>query len=115
MNQKGFTLVELLVGLLIIGLLSLMVVYTISGTFSTSMTQIDEISDNQIFEAAKDYVLENNMFQNSNSVCILVEELVDAGYIDNDVSQEVKTRIVKINRNSKTKNIEEIKYVLICN
>ena len=115
MNKKGFTLTELLVGLAIIGILSVTLVYIVKGTLSTSMTQLSEINDNEVYEAAKMYAIENNAFKDNDSICILVSTLVDNGYLDNNIADELKAKIVKITRNSTNKTIEEIKYVLLCN
>ena len=111
MNRKGFTLVELLVSFVIIGLLFVLVVHLVRGTFATTMTQYDNITDNMIFDAAKSYALETNAFGNSEYACVTVKELSEYGYLVN-VSDD--RRIVKVTRNNITKVIEEIKYTDEC-
>ena len=114
MNNKGFTLVELLVSLMLIGIFSVALVYFVSGTLSTAMTQIDDISDNQVYEASKSYVIENNLFKNSDYVCITVRNLVDYGYLDN-VSDDLKSKMIMVTRDSISKVIQTVKYVTECN
>ena len=113
MDNKGFTLVELLVSLVLIGIFSLVIVYFVHGTLSTTMTQIDSISDNQIYEASKSYVIENNMFKGSDSVCITVQNLIDYGYLDNTISDELKGKKILITRNSNSV-IQSVEYVVDC-
>ena len=110
-NRKGFTLTELLAGLVIIGILFGVVLYLLRGTFASTMTQYSNISDNEIFEAARSYVLETNAFKDNEYACVTVKGLSDYGYVKN---APYDTRIVKVIRNNVTKVIEEIKYVDEC-
>ena len=102
MNNKGFTLMELLAVLVIIGVVFGITFYILRGTMATSLTQMDEAVNNQIYEAAKSYVIETNQLQ----------ELIDYGYVNNVDNPQ---QIIKITRNLETKVIEEIKYVEKCN
>ena len=111
MNNKGFTLMELLAGIVIVGILFGMVFYLLRGTFGSTMTQYNMASDNMIFEAADSYALEYNAFGNNDYACVTVKELGDYGYLKN-VGED--TRIIKIIRNGITKVIEETKYVDEC-
>ena len=110
-NSKGFTMTELLAALVIIGVLFGVVMYLLNGTFASTMTQYNSISDNEIFEAARGYALERDAFNDDEYACITVQELIEYGYVKNITEDP---RIVKIIRNSTTKAIEEIKYVDEC-
>ena len=113
MNNKGFTLVEALAVLVVIGIVFGVSFYIVRGTMASTLTQMDEASDNQIFDSARAYILEGNkVFNSQGYVCVNVQELIDYGYVKNIQSSD---RIVKIIRNEATKVIEEIKYVDICN
>ncbi len=115
MNKKGFTLIELLAGLVIIGVFLVVLVFVVRNTFSASVVQLDEVSDNQVYAAAKSYATEYNLFKDDESICITVESLIDYGYLDNNIATDLKTRMIKMTRNKSTKAIEEVKYVLMCN
>ena len=113
MNNKGFTLVELLATLVIIGIVFGISLFILKGTQAKVITDVNEVSDGQIFTSAETYVLERNLsFNRSNYVCVSVQELIDYGYIKNTSEPE---RIIKLIRNNETKTIETIKYVDSCN
>lgn len=113
MNNKGFTLMELLAVLVIIGVVFGITFYILRGTMATSLTQMDEAVNNQIYEAAKSYVIETNQqFNRSGYACVSLQELIDYGYVNNVDNPQ---QIIKITRNLETKVIEEIKYVEKCN
>ena len=111
MNNKGFSLVELLASLVIIAILFGVVVYLVRGTYSTTMTQFDTIDDRQVFSSAKSYSLETNAFGTNDYACITIKELIDYGYLSN---KNYEDKIIKLTRNNTTKVIEEIKYVDKC-
>lgn len=113
MNNRGFTLTELLAVVMIIGIIFGVTFYIIRGTMATSLTQMEEAVDSQIYEAAKNYVTETNQqFNRSGFVCVSLQELIDYGYISNVNNPK---QLIKIKRNFATKVIEEIKYVEKCN
>ena len=53
MNKKGFTMVELLVVLVVLGLLAIIVVPTIQGVLKKSKDKINSINMNQLKDAGK--------------------------------------------------------------
>lgn len=113
MNNKGFTLMEMLATVMIIAIIFGVAFYLIRGTTATTLTQIEEVSDAQIFNCARAYVTEvNKPFNNEGYTCVTLEELLDYGYLKNINDS---SRIIKITRNINTKVIEEIKYVNECN
>lgn len=113
MNNKGFTLIELLAVILIIGIIFGVTFYLTKGTTATTLTQLEEVSDAQIFEAARAYVAEaNKSFNGEGYTCVTLQELFDYGYIKNISSPD---KIIKLTRNPSTKVIQEIKYVNECN
>ena len=114
-NNKGFTLVEMLA---CVGLLGLVLGFSLlvnKGTLSTSMTQIDTISDNEIYDAAELYVIEKNVTWIDNSyTCILVRELSDYGYFTEQEVKDIKNKLVKVTRDSKTLVVDKVQFVDIC-
>lgn len=116
MNKKGFTLVELLASLVILGVIIVIIVHVSSGTLATSSLQIDRISDNHIFDAARSYVMEQSVtFNDDGYVCVSVNDLISYGYFDNTIEDNLKSKIIKVSRNNTTKVIESIYYVNGCN
>ena len=111
MNNKGFSLVELLASLVIIAILFGIVIYLVRGTYSSTMTQFDTINDNEVFSSAYNYVLETNAFGTKDYACVTIKELIDYGYLSN---KNYEDKIVKLTRDNNTKVINEIKYVDEC-
>ena len=113
MNNKGFTLIEVLSVLVIITIVFITGFYILRGTTATTLTQMEEAVDSQIYDAARSYVIETNrQFNRSGYTCVSLQELMDYGYLRN---VDDPKRLVKITKNYKTKVIEEIKYVESCN
>ena len=112
MNNKGFTLMELLSVLIIIGVIFVLVFNIFKGTFSMTESQMDKINDNRIFEAAKIYVLETNKsFNEFGYTCVNLSDLVGYGYLKYDNYSE---KVIKVTRNIDTKVIENIEFVSEC-
>ena len=112
MNRKGFTLIELLAVLAVIGLVAVITFYLIKGTMATSLTQIDTIEEQTVYEAANNYVIEQNKpYNRKGYVCVTTQELIDFGYLK---KTDDTTKIIKLTRNNITKVVEEIKYVDEC-
>lgn len=111
-NNHGFTLTEVLACLVILGIVFITVTFVFRGTMATSLTQIDSISDNQIFDAARYYSMETNKQFKNGYECITIKELIDYGYLSNvsDVNRKVK-----ITKNMQTKVIEKIEFDDKCN
>lgn len=58
MKERGFTLVELLAVIIIIGLLSIIIIPKVKDTISDSRKNGDEISANSLVRSATNYYLE---------------------------------------------------------
>ena len=113
MNNKGYTLIEMLAAVTIIAIIFGVAFYLVRGTTATTLTQMGEISDAQIYEAAKVYVTEvKKSFNSQGYTCITLQELADYGYLKN---VDAPTKMIKLTRDISTKVIQEIKYVNECN
>ena len=77
MNNKGFTLIELLASLVIIAILFGIAMHLFRGTYASAITQIDNVSDSEIYGATEAYVLETNAFKNKDYACVMIKELID--------------------------------------
>ena len=119
MNNKGFTLIELLACLALLGVILGIGLYVTRDTLSTSLSTLIDVSEKQIYDAAYSYVLENDViWTNVNGeeyTCLTPKNLVDDGYFDNDEVTIYKNNMIKVVRESKTKDINKIKLVDECN
>ena len=111
MNNKGFSLTELLAVLFLFGIVVSIGLYTTKATLSTTMTTLELVTDNQIFNAAKNYIIEQNIpFNNEQKICVKVTELIEYGYLSNNIDDEIKQKIIQINKDINTKVISKIEY-----
>ena len=116
MNRKGFTLIDLLACLALLGIILLIGISVSRNTMSTSLVRLRTVSDNEVFSAANNYVLENNIYFNEHGyICINVSDLIDYGYLNDTNDNKIKNKIVAIYGNNNTKVITTTKYVDSCN
>ena len=98
LNRKGYTLIELLAVILIIGLILAFSTYGIINAFNTSKNKSLTISVNSIKEAAETYSTEKNDDSNywldiidkeNKYFCTTIEELMIKAYL-------IKRQILKV-------------------
>lgn len=90
MNNKGFSLVELLVVLSLIAIIIVIVLKVSSNTLSLSDKEAYEITKSNIIKATDKYLLEceNNILEcnytwNNNKTTFKANNLIEAGYFNN--------------------------------
>lgn len=114
MNNKGFTLVEFLVTLLIVGIIFTVSNYAITNTFSMTNENALEITINNIKSSSKDYIYEFidnsdwiDNYDNTEYVCISIGNLIEKGYFNDSILNEriKKEYLVKVIRNKINHNI----------
>lgn len=114
MNNKGFTLVEFLVTLLIVGIIFTVSNYVITNTFSMTNKNALEITINNIKSSSKDYIYEFidnsdwiDNYDNTEYVCISIGDLIEKGYFNDSILNEriKKEYLVKVIRNKINHNI----------
>ena len=111
-DNKGFTLIEVLAVLVILSIAIMAVFGLFRGTFSMADNDMNKINDNNIFEAAKLYVMENgNNFNDNGYVCVNISDLVSYGYLKMD---SYENKIIKVSRNNTTMVINSVEYVTVC-
>lgn len=119
MNNKGFTLVELLVWLLLVGIIFGLGFGLIRGTRSTALTDIDKIGENEIYNTAKIYVLENNVnwnIEDSNVYsCVGINDMISNGYFELEEVKKYQNQFVKVIKNNDTKVIIDLQILKECN
>ncbi len=79
-NKKGFTLVELLAVIAILGIIMTISVIAVTGTIDRSSERAHETLNSEIYEAAKRCVVENI---EDFSICKSLNSLVNNGYLQN--------------------------------
>ena len=99
LNRKGYTLIELLAVILIIGLVLGFSTYGIINAFNTSKNKSLTISINSIKEAAETYATEKNddssywldiTDKDNKYFCTTIEELMNKGLLDKKANIESK-------------------------
>lgn len=118
MNRKGFSLIELLGALLILGVILCIGLYSARGTLATTLSTLNNVSVNEIYDAAESYVLENGVTwinDGNEYTCLIVNDLVDAGYFDQMEVSSYKDEQIKVIRNAKTKVVTNVDLVSECN
>lgn len=114
MKKNGFTLTELLVSLAVLGIVLLIGIFSVRGTAAAAVIGIKKIGDDDIFIAAKKYVIDENISMKKGYTCMYVQDLVDNGYLVNPNDSEIGNRLIKVFKNKITKNIDKVKYVDVC-
>lgn len=117
MNNKGFSLIELLGSLVILGVILGIGLYSARGTLGLVNDSMNQVSENEIYDAAEMYVLENPrkwINDGEEYTCFNIIELVDYGYFDEGEIAKYRDISIRIVRNSNTKVVENITFVDSC-
>lgn len=117
MDRKGFSLVELLACIALLGVILGIGLYSAKGTLSTTLSTLNGVSTDSIYSASKSYVLENGVtwyHQDIEYTCVKIDDLVDAGYFDMAEVTSYKDNTVKLVRDPITKTITSVSLVDTC-
>ena len=84
MNKKGFTLIELIMVIVVIGIVAMIAIQSVTKRISDSKDRAYNIQVNKIENAAKKYMLENNEDDeyHLNTLCIKLLTLQEKGYLE---------------------------------
>lgn len=118
MNRKGFSLIELLGCMALLGVILCIGLYSARGTLATALSTLTDVSINEIYDATEMYVLENKITwikDGEEYTCLTVNNLVDAGYFEDGQVTSYKDDKIKVIRDTKTKVIGSIQLVDSCN
>ena len=89
MNNRAFTLVELLAVLIVLSIIITITIVSVGKTVSDSSTKLSGIQKNNIENAAKTYYLKEGM--NTGATCVNVTDLINKGYIEGTEVIDPKT------------------------
>lgn len=93
MNKKGFTLVELIGVVVILGLIALIAFPSLLNQINNSKKQISDSQKELIIAATKNYVEENkNEYANKNSFEIDADTLVNNNYLNKEILESYKNK-----------------------
>ena len=117
MNNKGFTLVELLACLALLGAILGIGLFVTRGTLATTLSTLTDVSENEIYDSAEVYVLENKVTWINDTeeyTCVTVNDLVDKGYFESNEVMSYKDKIIKVIRDEKSKVVNDVRFVDVC-
>lgn len=107
MKKKGFTLIEILAVIVVLGLLAAIITPTVNKLLGDSEEQLEKEQINKIITATKKYVVENsNILPDINSdkeVIIKTTTLIEKGVINGD-------KIINPNTKNEIDGCVKIKY-----
>ena len=94
MKRKGFTLIEVLAVIVILGLLIVIIVPVVNSLLKDSEDVLYEEQIDSIINASKKYMVEHyDLLPQGNSYySISVDDLVSNGVIDNEIVMNPKTK-----------------------
>lgn len=111
MNKKGFTLVELLAVIVLLGLVLVITMTNGFGIFNKAKSGINQIEENNLIEAAKVFLVEvDNGFVNHPTSCNVFEKkysngnIVSSGNCTIDVSYIIENYMDKTPENCNKEN-----------
>lgn len=85
MNNKGFSLIELLTVISLLGVILTVTLFSVNKSVKESENKISEIQIGKIEEAAEVYYLKEgvNTTDNETEHCVNLSYLIEYGYLDN--------------------------------
>lgn len=86
MNNKGFTLTELLIVLIVIGIISALVIPNISKTLEQQKIKLYNKQVNQIIEITKDWSAKNidKLPSGDDTIYVSLDTLINEKYLEQD-------------------------------
>ena len=108
MNNKGFTLIELIITIALLAVISIISFVSINGVIEDNRVRNCENLGKSIISAAKEYVSDNRYsFTNNNDQIIDANDLISDNYLSGE--------IVNPFNNKKINNTENIKITIKLN
>ena len=120
LNRKGFTLAELLVTIVIVGLVVSLSVFGIVSLISDSEEQAIILSEDNLKQAARIYSVEVSsdswkIINNNEVFCVTIGELMNKGFLDKNATIEDekydRNSFIAVKRNKVTFVIDSVEIV----
>lgn len=94
MNRRGFTLVEILAVIIVLGFLIALIVPVVNNLLGDSEDVLENEQINMVINATKKYMIENSELlpDYGKTICVNIDDLINNGVIDNDVVIDPKTK-----------------------
>ena len=94
--KKGFTLVELLGVIMILGIILTITIYSVNSILNDSESSLSDVQKSTLEESAKIYYLKEGIDNESNgsysgTVCVSVDYLANYGYLDKNTIYDPET------------------------
>lgn len=106
MNKKGFTLVELIGVVVILGLIALVAFPALLNQINDSKKQVSDSQKEIIISAAKSYVSENkNDYADKSSFEIPVSDLISGSYLDRNIVSSFSDNDIVVTFNNGTYDV----------
>lgn len=91
MNKKGFTLIELMGVIVILGVLGLIVFPAVLNQMKKTDTNLSEANRKIIYSAADDYINDHKdafeaKIKNDEDIVLSISQLVSEGYLNSDIN-----------------------------
>lgn len=114
--KKGFTLIEILAVVVIIGLIFILVIPKVTNSLKNKKSDVDTTTNNIVLTAAKNYVNSHlNKFdkEEDNIFCLPITTLTKNGYLDNPVKNLTDNKDVTNSKSVKITYNNGFKYELV--
>ncbi len=92
MNKKGFTLVELIGVVVILGLIALIAFPALLNQINTSKNEVSESVRELVISSSKSYVEDDTQLA-PKKYCITLEELIDGGYLTEGIVSSERDKL----------------------